>query len=261
MLKSFIKFISIIIGRFLFFSPTWDHIRKNCFNFPGQNFHEEIKKKSKILFYLNESYYSYFNYRYKNLPQREFQKVHWDDYGIYYYENRDGMELNEIFIKNFKDMLINTDSVLEIGCGGFILTKYLAKKNPNVKFYGYDLSESSEHIYKNKVKSEYKNIYFKKSNIFDDMEFIEQVPFIYTYNVFMHFNEYDINIFFEFISNMQNAVTLILQEPHTNRCMSFNYKEKDYLHNYEEYIKKYNFKLLDLNLSTPDSGIFYFATN
>ena len=77
----------------------------------------------------------------------------------------------------------------------------------------------------------------------------------------MHFNEYDINIFLEFISNMQNAVTLILQEPYTNRCMSFNYKEKDYLHNYEEYIKKYNFKLLDLNLSTPDSGIFYFATN
>ena len=43
--------------------------------------------------------------------------------------------------------------------------------------------------------------------------------------------------------------------------MSFNYKDRDYLHNYEKYIKKYNFKLLDLNLSTPDSGIFYFTTN
>jgi 2-polyprenyl-3-methyl-5-hydroxy-6-metoxy-1,4-benzoquinol methylase len=262
--KTFIIFLIkpayLLLGKFLFKNTTWSHIRKHCFNFPGKNFHIEIRKKSEILFHLNKAYNYYFEFKYRNLSSREWQKLHWDDYGFSYYSARNIVEADENFLMNFKDMVKNTSTVLEIGCGGFVLTKQLAENYSNIIFHTYDISDESLRIYEKDIKPNFNNINFKKCSIFDNLKIIDEVSFIYTYHVFMHFNESDINDFFSYLKKINHQVFLILQEPYTENIMSFNYKHRDYQHNYISYFEKFGFRLIDFNKTGNNFGIFYFVT-
>lgn len=260
-LKKFvIKPIHIVIGFFLFRSPAWKHIRKNCFNFPGKNFHAEIRKISWLLYHLNRAYYAYFEFKYRNLPQREWQKIHWDDYGSSYYSVRKSQTLNEDFLRQFSDMARETETVIEIGCGGFVLTRHLAGLHPGIKFNAYDISDESLNIYKNELQSDFTNIEFFQKSIFEDIGSIYKNPYFYTYNVLMHFDESDINEFFASLADIETGVTGIIQEHYSKDDFSVNYKDRDYRHNYHAYFRKYNFRLIEFTESAENAGVFYFCT-
>lgn len=219
----------------------------------------EIRKVSKILFHLNKAYYIYFQFKNRNLSNKEWQKIRWDDYGEFYYSTREDVPLDDLFLANFKSMAEQTDTVLEIGCGGFALTRQLAILLPDIKFQAVDISEDSKQIYLHQIMPKFKNIQFYKTNILSNIDILGASPFFYTHNVFMHFNEQEINEFFNYIQKLESPVFGILQEPWTDESMSQILKERDYAHNYPAYFKRYGFKLIDVHYPTQNTGIFYFG--
>ncbi|QPJ64472.1 MAG: class I SAM-dependent methyltransferase [Candidatus Nitrohelix vancouverensis] len=253
--------IWIAIGRLLYKSAAWQHIRRNCFNFPGKNVHVEIKKISKILFHLNAAYYEYFEFRKRHLSQREWQKAHWDDYGETGYKMLDEPRLGDDFLTMMDDMARRTERVIEIGCGGFGRTRELAKRYAEKEFFGFDISEVAQDIYDKEVKTLYPNIRFQKGDIFDHIQELETSPFFYTYLTLMHFDEAGLNDFFAKLAGIEKPVRGIVREPTPKEGLSKNYKSRDYKHNYPVYFEKYGFMLIDSSLSeNGETGTFYFVT-
>lgn len=178
--EPFIKPLYLLVGKALFASPTWLHIRKHCFNFtgiPDLSLHDQIREQSKLLYHLNKAYLTYAEFKHRNLSSREWQKVHWDDYGANYYFGRANAILDQNFILNFENGTKNTDSVIEIGCGGFAVTKILARKHPEIVFNTCDISEGSSQIYEKDIRANFKNIKFTKCSIFENLKMLEQTPF------------------------------------------------------------------------------------
>ncbi|PIQ95874.1 MAG: hypothetical protein COV67_12610 [Nitrospinae bacterium CG11_big_fil_rev_8_21_14_0_20_56_8] len=250
----------IVVGYFLHNNPTWAHIRKHCFNFPGQNCHVEIKKHSKLLFHLNAAYNEYFEFKHRKLPQTEWQKIHWNDYGETGYKMLEEPRLNEDFYQYMDDMALKTGRILEIGCGGFGRTRELAKRYPQIGFVGYDISNESQILYEREIQHQFKNIAYKRANILDEMDAFSLTPFFFTYLVLMHFDPENIHGFFHKLSVLDHPVYGILREPVSETQLSFNYKSRDYKHNYKAYLEKYGFHLLGSTLTESGMGTFYFKT-
>ena len=213
-----------------------------------------------MLYHLYWAYYEYFSYRYRNVGQREWQKFRFDDYGKIYYPDRNVSPLDEDFIKIFGVMTNYIESVVEIGSGGFNCTKRLSTKFPHLTFYAFDISELSLEIYNIEIKPKFKKIKFEKCNVFKRLEVLNMIPYFYTYEVLMHFNEEDINEFFSYIQGIEKPVFGILEEPYSNQVMSYNFQDRDYRHNYIDYFTKYQFKLIDFINNRPNYAIFYFST-
>lgn len=76
----------------------------------------------------------------------------------------------------------------------------------------------------------------------------------------MHFDESDIGEFFDFLKDMEVTVVGILQEPFSEDRMSFNYKNRNFRHNYASYFQKFGFHLIDFNQTEKKFGTFYFST-
>ncbi len=229
----------------------------------GNNPYVELWNESKIWYFLNQVYARYFNYKIRNLPQPQWQQQRWEEYAEIYYSNRASDKLLPKFEEFLEDGLgkFNISSVLDIGCGGGVITRVLCEKYPEINFTGIDITDKSLEIYNKEIKPIYKNFTFIQGSIFDHLEILKDVQLFYTYNVFMHFDELEIRQFFQYISELPHRITGILQEPYTVQGMTRHYPSapKDYCHNFNKYIQDYNFILLNAD-TTDTSGIFYFTT-
>ena len=88
--------------------------------FRSGNPHVEIRKKSELWYHLNWVYIRYLQYKYRKLPQEQYQQKRWDNYAEIYYTRRSYEPLLPKFDEFFGDAINNytVSTVLDIGCGG-----------------------------------------------------------------------------------------------------------------------------------------------
>jgi len=244
--------------------PSFNKARiKHLSHLHGANPYAEIMKESKLWYFLNQVYTRYFYYKIRKLPQVQWQQERWNNYGEIYYENRTDDKLPPKFEEFFKDALsrFNVSSVFDIGCGGGTIAKILCAKYPKINLTGIDIADKSLEIYNREIKPIYKNFDFIKGSILDHLEILKKVELFYTYNVFMHLDETEIRLFFQYIANLPNRIIGIFHEPYTEEKMTKPYPSgpKDFCHNFKSYISNYNFTLLNAE-TTGTFGIFYFTT-
>jgi SAM-dependent methyltransferase len=220
-------------------------------------------KESKLWYFLNQVYTRYFYYKIKKLPQAQWQQQRWNNYGEIYFDNRTDDKLPPKFEEFFKDAVdrFNISTVLDIGCGGGTIARILCDKYPEINLTGIDIADKSLEIYNKEIKPKYKNFAFIQGSIIDYLDILEKMQLFYTYNVFMHLNETEIGLFFQYIANLPHRIIGIFHEPYTEEVMTKPYPSgpKDYCHNFKSYILNHNFKLLNTEISDT-FGIFYFTT-
>ena len=266
LLVTLTKPLRLLVGSFLLDSPTWIHIRQNCFNFPGKNFHSEIRKHSIILWVLNKSDYEYFEFKYRKLSQQEWQKVHWEDYGKFYNAAVEAVDrkMHPFMLSQLQKH--GGSTFVEIGCGGFALSKTLADHLPDSRIVAYDISSSSQEIYDNFIAHQFLNIEFVRRSFFDDLDAIASSGIFFTSNVMMHLTPEELDVFLNFLSQSDKKIFGVIQEPYTQDNNAINFKDRDWKHNFFLSIERNNLTMLDHHIvhenksaAGTSSAIFCFS--
>ena len=190
-----------------------------------------------------------------------WQKTKWEQYAEIYYKLREGDIVHDKFLEYFQDA-VNKKSivgVLDIGCGGFPITKLLSKKYESNLFLAIDISTESEKIYNNEIINNYDNIKFRKEGILDCLDVFNQVNLFYTYNVFMHLDKKSIECVFQYLKDSSSSIVGVLQEPFSDSELTKIIKDRDYCHNFESYIEQYGFTMKKMHKEGID-GLYYFIT-
>jgi|GEM_PF-4305825 len=244
---------------FLACNSRWYRELRKGFGTPGKNYMEELKLKNRWLYLLEKSYQMYHPFKYRNIDNKEWEKLRWQDYAPIYYKCREGMTVDDRFLNFLSDSIksFGVKKVLDLGCGGFTLTTKLARLYPENEFIGIDIADESEKIF-NGISKDYPNIKFVKGSIFDHMSMLGgAIDLIYTYNVLMHFDENEIKAFFEYIKREPRKIMAIFQEPYSNDIPTKIYKQRDYCHNFPHYCRAHGLKLIGSVEKDKNFGIYY----
>ena len=145
------------------------------------------------------------------------------------------------------------ESVLELGSAAGANLFLLAKKYPNAKFYGIDVSKKAvKEGQKFFAEKEIKNVFLKTSNITDLKSFANKsIDVVFSDAAIIYIGKKEIELVFKEIFRIAKKA-VILCEQHTDKESFYNNR---WIYNYEKIVKKIN-PNAQIHFSRLPKGIF-----
>lgn len=151
----------LFVGFFVYRSTSFRAGRQARFAVRGKDYLANLKRTSKLMYVLEQSFQHYSIFANRTAANHEWQKRRWSEYASIYYRGRDGVAIDPEFVAFLSDALsrFQVRTVLDLGCGGFFMLRQVAEGFPSLTLLGMDITDESEAKFK-QIAPAYSNVRF-----------------------------------------------------------------------------------------------------